>query len=139
MSPAAKRARGRGAVVAIVNTNDDLVRVLREALIDQHFNVVTLHIRDIKAGRQDFSEFLEVHDPEVVIYDIAIPYADNWTFLQSLRKLPAAKGRKFVITTVNQRALEKKIGPNEAVEILGAHPDDLDPVIEVVHKKLAAE
>ena len=31
-----------------------------------YFNVVTTHIRDIAAGRQDFSGFLQDHDPTVL-------------------------------------------------------------------------
>jgi hypothetical protein len=75
-------------VVAIINTNDDLVRVLREELIKKGYNVVTAHIRDVKAGNQDFGGFLTAHDPDVTIYDISVPYEDNWTFFQMLLSCP---------------------------------------------------
>ncbi len=70
---AVTRTPRAGLVVGVVNTNDDLVSVIRDALIGEGFNVVTAHIRDIKAGRQDFSAFLREHDPAVVVYDLAIP------------------------------------------------------------------
>jgi CheY-like chemotaxis protein len=123
------------SVVAIVNTNDDLVQVIRDALVREGFNVVTAHIRDIKAGRQDFGSFLRDHDPAVVIYDIAVPYEDNWTFLQTLRKLPEARNREFVITTVNKRVFEQRVGPKAVVEIQGGRADDLEPVLEAVQKR----
>jgi DNA-binding response OmpR family regulator len=122
------------SVVAIVNTNDDLVDVLRDALLREGFNVVTLHIRDIKAGRTDFGAFLSAHDPEAVIYDIAVPYEDNWTFLQTLRQLSEAKNREFVVTTVNKRVFEQRIGSSDVIEIQGGRADDLDPVIEAVKR-----
>ena len=119
-------------VVAVVNTNDDLVQVLRDSLLREGFDVVTTHIRDIKAGRHDFDAFLSNHDPTVVIYDISVPYEDNWTFFQTLRKLPEARDREFVVTTVNKRILEQRLGPQKVIEIQGGHADDLEPVIEAV-------
>ena len=121
-------------VVAIINSNDDLVNVVREALVERGFQVVTAHIRDIKSGRQDFSQFLEAHDPAVIVYDIAVPYEDNWTFFQTLRQLPAAHDSAFVVTTVNKQILDQRIGSNDAIEIQGGRADDIDPVVEAVLK-----
>jgi CheY-like chemotaxis protein len=127
-----------GLVVAVVNTNDDLVNVIRNALIVEGFNVVTAHIRDIKAGRQDFSVFLREHDPAAVIYDIAIPYEDNWTFLQTLRQLPEAEKRRFILTTVNKRVLDQRIGQKDIIELQGGRADDLDPLLERVKQETAS-
>jgi DNA-binding response OmpR family regulator len=121
-------------VIAVVNSNDDLVGVLRSALVKEGFLVATAHIADFKAGNQDFGVFLRIHTPTVVIYDIAIPYDENWTFLQTLRRLPDAERCTFVVTTVNKRALDQRVGSTEAIEIQGGRADDLDPVIEEVRK-----
>jgi DNA-binding response OmpR family regulator len=129
------RTPQHGLVVAVVNTNDDLVSVIRDALIAEGFNVVTAHIRDIKAGRQDFSVFLREHDPAIVIYDIAIPYEDNWTFLQTLRQLREAEKRCFILTTVNKRVLDQRIGQQDVIELQGGRADDLDPLLERVKKE----
>ena len=128
------RAPRAGLVVAVVNTNDDLVSVIRDALIGEGFNVVTAHIRDIKAGRHDFSAFLREHDPAIVIYDLAIPYEDNWTFLQTLRQVPEAQNRRFILTTVNKRVLEQRIGRQDVIELQGGRADDLDPLLDHVKK-----
>ena len=121
-------------VVAILNTNDDLVNLLREALAEQGFNVVTGHIKDIKSGRLDFGEFLRAHDPRVIVYDIAVPYEDNWTLFQTLKQLPDVRSREFVVTTVNRRVLQQRVGSADAIEIQGGRADDLDPVVEAVVK-----
>ena len=44
-----------GLVVAIVNTNNHLMNVLQDALIGEGFKVLATQVRNIKAGRQDFS------------------------------------------------------------------------------------
>lgn len=134
---AARRSRAHTQpVVAVVNTNDDLVQALQSRLIDEGVSVVPLHIRDVKSGRSDFGAFLTSHDPGVVIYDIAIPYDDNWTFFNTLRRLPESINRRFVITTVNKRVMEQKVGPTDAVELIGGHADDFEPLVESLRRAL---
>jgi CheY-like chemotaxis protein len=123
-------------VVAVINSNDDLVKVLRDALIREGLDVVTAHIRDFKTGKLSFPDYLRNHDPAVVVYDISVPYEDNWAFLQTLLALPESQARAFVVTTVNKRVLDRRIGPSGAIEIQGGRADDLDPVIEAVQKQL---
>jgi CheY-like chemotaxis protein len=129
-------AIGARPVVAVVNTNDDLVQSLRDVLEDEGFAVVTLHIRDIKAGKADFTAFLQSHDPDVIVYDITVPYETSWTFFQTLRKLPECQGRKFVVTTVNKRVMEERVGKTDVVEIVGGRAQDFEPTIEAIQKAL---
>jgi CheY-like chemotaxis protein len=126
-------AHPTAVVVAIVNSNDDLVALLKQALERDGYSVVTAHIHEFRLGPRDFGTFLRAHTPSVVIYDIAIPYEENWDFLQTLRALPEAHQTVFVVTTVNLRALTARVGPTEAIEIQGGHADDLDPVMDIVH------
>ena len=121
-------------MVAVVNSNDDLVEVLKSTVEHEGFAVVTAHIRDFRLGHESFAAFLRTHKPSVVIYDIAIPYEENWAFLQTLRALPQAQQTDFVITTVNLRVLTARIGPNEAIELQGGHTDDLDPVVDAIRR-----
>jgi CheY-like chemotaxis protein len=137
-NPSTVEERG-GSVVAVINTSDDLVRVLKDSLVQRGFNVATAHIRDIKSGEQDFVAFLTSHDPVVIVYDIAVPYEDNWTFFQMLRQLPVAQDRTFIVTTVNKRVLEQRVGVTEAIEIQGGRADDLDPVLEAIQKVVGSK
>jgi CheY-like chemotaxis protein len=135
---------GRGTLlvqptVAIVNTNDDLVSALQHALEEEGLNIVTAHIEAIKSGAVDFAAFLDRHDPAVVIYDIALPYDQNWIFLKMLRQLPHARRRSFVVTTVNIRALEARVGSTDAIEIQGGHADDLEPTLDAVRASLRGQ
>ena len=129
------KGRVRKPVVAIVNSNDDLVSALQHALEADDFNIVTAHVQGIQDGTLDFAAFLEEHDPAVVIYDIALPYDSNWKFLSMIRQLPQAQ-RPFVVTTVNKRALDARVGPTGTIEIQGGHADDVEPTMEAVRKAL---
>lgn len=125
-------------VVAVINSNDDLVQALRNVLEEAGYAVVTGHIRDIKAGKLDFPAFLQSHNPDVVVYDVAVPYEDNWSFLQTLRQVPTIAERNFVITTVNKRQLELRVGRTAAVEIVGGHAQDFEETLEAIRETLKA-
>src|SRR5437868_2843885 len=99
-------------VIAIVNTNPDLVRMLRVRLEQAGFIVFEIHIEEIKLGAANVESFLHQHDPRVIVYDVAPPYDQNWRFLDHLRTATLFQGRHFVLTTVNLRAVEKIVGPD---------------------------
>ena len=118
--------------VAVVNSNEDTVEMLRQALQSSGFSsVVTGHIHDFKTGEADFPKYLEMHDPLVIVYDIAIPYEKNWTFLKLLLDSEHMHGRKIVLTTTNKKRLEELVGPTDAFEIVGK-PYDIDQIVEAV-------
>ena len=77
-------------VVAILNTNDDTVEMLRMMLEMEGMVAVSAHVNDIKRGELDFGSFLREHDPKVVIVDIPPPYDRSWLLTQHLRAMPAA-------------------------------------------------
>ena len=131
-----KNARVRKPVVAVVNTNNDLVSALQHGLEAEGFNIVTAHIEAIKSGEVDFAAFLDEHNPALVIYDIVLPYDGNWVFLKMLRQLPQAQHRPFVVTTVNKRALDARVGATDAIEIRGGHADDIAPTMDAVRNAL---
>jgi CheY-like chemotaxis protein len=135
---AKKNHNKRAPVVAVINSNDDLVAALANELKQEGYTPVTAHVADIKSGSEDFIAFLQRHEPDLIIYDIAVPYEDNWTFLGMLRTLPQCQHIPFVITTVNKRVLDSRVGPTDALEIVGGHADDVEPTLEAVRKGLHA-
>jgi DNA-binding response OmpR family regulator len=122
-------------VIAVFNSSDDVVALLRETLQEEGFTVVTAHVPDIKAGRQDVLDLLRRYDPPVVIYDISPPYAENWTFFRLLQDTDAARGRQFILTTTNLRALAETVGEAKAIELIGK-PYDLDEIVNAVRRAL---
>ena len=72
-------------VVAIINTNPDLIELLKARLEAAGFVVLILHIAEIRQGL-DLASVLEAHQPSVVIFDVVMPYDRNYRFLQHLRE-----------------------------------------------------
>ena len=110
--------------VAIVNTNPDLVKLLRFSLEAAGFVVFEMHIEQIRAGTADLQSFLEQHDPRVFIYDLAPPYQENWNFMEHLRSSPGFERRKFVLMSMNAERVYQIVGSDEQVyEVVGLEQD----------------
>ena len=81
-------------VVAVVNTNPDVVEMLKARIEAAGFVVLVIHIAEIRAGL-DIRAVLAQHDPNVIVYDVTAPFERNWRFLQHLRET-VFKDRRFV-------------------------------------------
>jgi CheY-like chemotaxis protein len=121
-------------VIAVVNGNEDTVEMLRDCLQQHGFSaIVTGHIHDFKTGQVSFPTFVQHHDPTVIVYDVSLPYEQNWTFLQLLLDTEVMRGRKVVLTTTNKNRLEELVGPTKV-----GKPYDLDQIVGAVRTALGA-
>ena len=124
-------------VVAILNTNDDTVEMLRLMLETEGMVAVSAHLAEIKRGAFDFGGFLKEHDPKVILVDLAPPYDRSWLLYQHLRTVSAARGRTFVLTSTNPARVQQIANPDqEILEIIGK-PYDLEKIVEAVKKGIA--
>lgn len=122
-------------ILAVFNSSDDTVEMLRTALEADGLHTVSGHIGELKKGELDFVAFVEHHRPAVIVYDISLPYDTNWNFLKLVRSSLPAQSCRFILTTTNKPALDKLVGETEALEIIGK-PYDLDRVVAAVRAAL---
>lgn len=121
-------------VVAILNSNDDTVEMLRMMLESEGMIAVSAHVTALRRGAFDFSGFIAEHDPQVVIYDIVPPYDRSWLFFQHLRSLSIMKGRTFVLTSTNPDRVNEVGQPGQPVyEIIGK-PYDMQVIVDAVKR-----
>ena len=125
-------------VVAVVNTNPDLVRLLRVNLESAGFVVIVIHIEDIKTAAGDVEAMIERHDPRVIIYDIVPPYDVNWRFFDHLRCTKAFQGRHFVLTTVNISQVQRIVGKESVVYEVVGEASDMQQVVRAVKEATRA-
>ena len=121
------------ATVAVFNSSQDTVEILRFTFEAAGFQTVAGHVPDLKRGRTDFIDFIAQHDPVAVVIDISMPYLENWNFVRLLRDTESMRDRPIVLTTTNKRALEEMVGPTDTIEIVGK-PYEPDTVLEAVRK-----
>ena len=120
-------------VVAVVNTNPDLVELLKAKIEQAGFVVLVLHVEDVRLGL-DIENVLQQHNPRVVVYDVVAPYDRSWRFLDHLRTATAFRGRRFVLTSPNPTNVRRVVGSDETVyEILGQDAD-LAAVVQAVRE-----
>jgi len=127
---------GRLPVVAVVNTNPDLLELLKARIEAAGFVVLILHIADIRAGL-DVGAIFSQHDPAVIVYDVVMPYQRNWRFLEHLRET-SFNGRRFVITTPNEQGLRALVGRDHHVYEILDDGGDIDAIVQAVREAARA-
>lgn len=128
--------RDASRVVGILNSTEDVIEILAEAMRDEGYEPIAAYIADFKRDRQDMTAWLAQFPPAPILYDVPPPYEENWRFFQAVRDLPAAQPHRFVLTTTNQRILQEFAGPVEAIELIG-RPFDLAEIVRAINSAYA--
>jgi DNA-binding NarL/FixJ family response regulator len=123
-------------VAAVVNTNPDVVELLKARIEAAGFVVLIMHIADIRAGL-DVDAVLKQHDPKVIVYDVVAPFERNWRFLQHLRET-MFKDRQFVLTSPNAAAFTRRIGKDQKVYEIIEDGSDIDAIVQAVREAARA-
>lgn len=123
-------------VVCVFNSTPDIVELLRIVLEQAGFVVVSAYTWDLRDSKVDIDLLVNQHDPDLVIYDIAPPYEENWRLFQHFCRMPVLKGMRFLLTTTNIRHVRNASGTDqEMFEIVGK-PYDLGLIVEAVKKAI---
>ena len=122
-------------LLAIINTSPELVELLRGAAEDAGYRTVVGWVPEFREGRQDLAAFLREHEPDAVLWDIALPYEENWRYVQGVRARGIMRDCPLVLTTTNKRVLEELVGPTDTLELIGK-PFDLNELFAAVARTL---
>lgn len=124
--------------IAILNTSEDTIALLREVVADEGWSAVSDFIALFRHGQQDIGAFFREYQPRAVLYDLSIPYEENWRFL--LEQVVPASGMSlsnFVLTTTNKKVLEQTVGATPAIELVGK-PFDIEEIVAALRRALSA-
>jgi DNA-binding NtrC family response regulator len=124
--------RDKPPVVAVINSSYELVELLKVSLEQAGLLVVTLLSHQIRDGSVNLDAFMRVHNPEVIVYDIAPPYASDWALLEHIRSFDALQRCRYVLTSPNVAQVRALVGRDERVyEIIGK-PHDIGEFVGAV-------
>ena len=113
-----------------------MIEGLRSALEAEGFVTVTAHLAEIQSGTLDLVAFAQVHDPDVIVYDLPRPYENHWNFLRLMKETNSLKNRAWVVTTTDTKALLAAVGAASVVEIIVGQPYGASDVVDAVHVAL---
>ncbi len=122
--------------IAIVNTSTDIVEMLASLFEEEGYEVVTALARDFRTQQTNVENFIAEHDPLVLVWDIAMPYEENWRYFQMVKQLPSMQGRHFILTTTNEKRVREVVGTEPAVIEVVSKPFDLRQLAEAVEHAL---
>jgi DNA-binding response OmpR family regulator len=117
--------------VAVINTSEDTIDMLRYLFESHGFVVVSAFTHKIRDGHTDLETLMRQHRPAAIVYDIGLPYEENWRLFENIRSSPACDGVPFVVTTTNEAQVRKVAGDEPVLEIVGK-PYDLDLLVKKV-------
>ena len=124
----AKRASTKRALtprlrLAILNNSAPVVDMLCGWFKKHGHHCVSALLSDMPNAHADVPRFIAKHKPDVVIYDIGMPYESSWDLMEAVRTGPKLEAQPFVLTTPNRRKLSKAVGPKDVIEISDQQSD----------------
>lgn len=124
--------------ILVLNTSVELTALLVEILQDEGYDASYAYIAELKKGILKLTDLLKTTNPDLIIYDIAIPYEENWKFFNEMAHSPILKDTKILLTTTNKEVLDSLVGPTSTLEIIGK-PFDLAVLLKTIKKKLSTQ
>jgi CheY-like chemotaxis protein len=119
-------------VVAIINSNDDVVEMLRLSFEQAGLLVVSAHVDAIKRGETNLTDFVRTHRPKVIVYDLVPPYDSSYRFVEHLRQNDVLNGCHFVLTSTNPSRAHELAGTAEEIYEVVGKPYDLGQITRAV-------
>jgi CheY-like chemotaxis protein len=119
-----------------MDSSADTLDLLRHYLEFRGFEVETCNLARLRQEHVDIADAVVSARPDVIVFDIALPYEVNWQICSSLQQDPRVRA-PFVLTTTNRAAVERLTGARGVVEIFGK-PYDLEQFAETVRQAVHA-
>ena len=123
--------------VAVFNSSEDLIELLRLYLENAGYVVISGHIDEIRRDKLDLDALVRQHRPSVVLYDLIPPYERNWQFVDHLRTTSPLQDIPFIITSTNAKVARELGQRSEAIFEIFGRPFDLDEVVDAVRAAAA--
>lgn len=86
-----------------MDTVPDTMSIVQEMLKERGIKCSRVVITDLQRGKIDVLEYIAKETPDVILYDIAPPYQENWNYFKFLRK--AFPEIDFIVTTSSVKSL----------------------------------
>ena len=117
--------------LAILNDSPQVLKLLCDWFRQHGHQCAARMVTDMPQAHVEVEQFINEHKPDVVVYDVPMPYGSSWDLIDVIRAMPSLRSQRFVVTTRNKRKLEQVVGRTSVVEIAG-QPEDLRRLLKAV-------
>jgi DNA-binding NarL/FixJ family response regulator len=117
-------------VVAVLDSDPDTIEMLKTWLEFHGFVAAVGNLIEFRLGHDSLVAFLDRTSPDVIVYDLGLPYETNYHFLQTVSAEPAFRRAALVLTTTNASVVQSLLGV-QAIEIVGK-PYDLGVLLDAI-------
>ncbi len=119
--------------IAVLNTSKEITNVLAVVFREEGHETCESFTYLYRGDDKSFDKFIAECNPDVIIFDIAIPYEENYDLFKKLSQRDCVKHTPFILTTTNKAVLEKLVGKTSSHELVGK-PYDLKQIVSAAER-----
>jgi len=125
-----------GITLLLLNSQPDTITLLSDWFGALGATVHHLKSLELCHRIEESRTLLNTIRPDVILFDLSIPYSQNWECFKHLTEVGLFGASPVILTTTNRRALDQIVGATDAFEVIGT-PHDLWHLQELVGWRVA--
>jgi DNA-binding NarL/FixJ family response regulator len=125
------------AMVALLNSSDEVIGRLREALDEGGFRTVAAHVADVQLGVLDLIAWLSETQADVILLDLPHPDGKALNFLRLLQHVDVLQRCGWILTTTHKDALETLLTAADGHPVVVGQPDIAGQVADAARRVMA--
>lgn len=108
----------RVARILALNSNQDVLEAIQGLFSGDGFLCDVGHVRDLRLGVKTVEQLFQGRTVDMILFDIAPPMAENWSYFRSFEKHPLVADVPLLLTTTNLASLQSLAEGRPSLEIL---------------------
>jgi DNA-binding NarL/FixJ family response regulator len=125
------------ALVALLNSSEEVLERLQQALQVGGFRTVAAHLADVQLGVLDLVAWMSETGADVILVDLPRPDGRALNFLRLLQHVDVLQRCGWVLTTTHKDALETLLTAADGHPIVVGQPDIAGQVVDAARHALA--
>jgi DNA-binding NarL/FixJ family response regulator len=125
------------AMVALLNSSEDVIARLQEALDEGGFRTVAAHVADVQMGVLDLIAWMSETPADVILVDLPRPDGRALNFLRLLQHVDVLQRCGWILTTTHKDALETMLTAADGHPVVVGQPDIAGQVADAARRVMA--
>jgi len=125
------------ALIALLNSSEEVIGRLQQALHEGGFRTVAAHVDDIQMGVLDLIAWMSETAADVILVDLPRPDQRALNFLRLLQHVDVLQRCGWILTTTHKDALEALLTAGDGHPIVVGQPDIAGQIADAARRVLA--